>query len=215
MIGILAYGSLVADPGWEIEEATAWTVSDVKTPFAIEYARCSRTRAGAPTLVPVPSEVGIPVQAKILVLKKEVREATALNILYRREKHRVGDTQKRYVPTVNPASNHIIIRRLDNYYNIQTVFYTQIAPNVEQILSDEMTEEEKASLLAGRAAESLTDTTYFTCQDGIHYLSTAIYFGVHTRLTEPYRQAILRLADNAHDLAEARLHIAHQKGFIA
>jgi hypothetical protein len=214
MIGILAYGSLIADPGWEIQDAIAWTVPDVMTPFAVEYARCSRTRAGAPTLVPVSSEVGIPVQAKILVLKKEVRETTALNILYRREIHRVGDTKKRYVPAANPSPNQIIIRRLENYYQVKTVFYTQIAPNREQILSGEISEEEKASLLAAWCAESLTHDTYFTCGDGIHYLSTAIHFGVRTRLTESYRQAVLRLAGGPSRLEEARLKIAREKGII-
>jgi hypothetical protein len=35
-LGVLAYGSLVANPGREIEEATLDIIKDVKTPFAVE-----------------------------------------------------------------------------------------------------------------------------------------------------------------------------------
>jgi hypothetical protein len=54
-VGILAYGSLIGNPGSEIEKATRKAVSGVKTPFRVEFARGSRGRGGAPTLVPVES----------------------------------------------------------------------------------------------------------------------------------------------------------------
>jgi hypothetical protein len=52
-VGILAFGSLIDHPGWEIEEVIIEQKTDVLTPFKVEFARASKTRAGAPTLVPV------------------------------------------------------------------------------------------------------------------------------------------------------------------
>ena len=68
LIGILAYGSLGDDPGAEIGSLVAERIGGVRTPFRVEFARQSRTRGGAPTLVPV-SEGGASVEAKVLVLK--------------------------------------------------------------------------------------------------------------------------------------------------
>ena len=51
-IGILAYGSLISSPGDEIASATTETIKNVQTPFRVEFARTSTSRAGAPTLVP-------------------------------------------------------------------------------------------------------------------------------------------------------------------
>ena len=53
MVGILAYGSLIDDPGSEIGEVIADVISDIETPFSVEFARSSSTRSGAPTLIPV------------------------------------------------------------------------------------------------------------------------------------------------------------------
>ncbi len=47
-LGILAYGSLIDDPGEEIGGATSQRTA-MKTPFAIEFGRSSHTR-GAPPL---------------------------------------------------------------------------------------------------------------------------------------------------------------------
>jgi len=74
MIGILAYGSLITHPGQEIESVLDHVIPDVMTPFPVEYARRSRSRAGAPTLVPVSAGCGTPVNAVVLVLKKYTRK---------------------------------------------------------------------------------------------------------------------------------------------
>ena len=47
---------------------------------------------------------------------------------------------------------------------------------------------------------------------GIQYLIDAISSGVETRLTPHYRDAYLRLADDAPDLATARARLAQQRG---
>jgi len=49
----LAYGSLIDDPGSEIQPVIARLIEGVETPFKVEFARSSEKRDGAPTLVPV------------------------------------------------------------------------------------------------------------------------------------------------------------------
>lgn len=44
-IGTLAYGSLINDPGNEVEPEICEKILNVTTPFKIEFARKSRTRA--------------------------------------------------------------------------------------------------------------------------------------------------------------------------
>jgi hypothetical protein len=73
-IGILAFGSLIEDPGWEIEEAIVGRKRKVLTPFAVEFARSSTKRGDAPTLVPV-REGGSPLLAQILLLNISLSEA--------------------------------------------------------------------------------------------------------------------------------------------
>ena len=38
-VGILAYGSLIDNPGDEIAAATVRTIEEVETPFNVEFAR--------------------------------------------------------------------------------------------------------------------------------------------------------------------------------
>ena len=52
-IGILAYGSLIDDPGIEIEPLIKKRIKNIQTPFKIEIARKSTTRGDGPTLIPV------------------------------------------------------------------------------------------------------------------------------------------------------------------
>jgi hypothetical protein len=52
-VGILAFGSLIDRPGWEIDEGIIGRKAGVLTPFSVEFARKSVKRGGAPTLVPV------------------------------------------------------------------------------------------------------------------------------------------------------------------
>jgi hypothetical protein len=51
-IGILAYGSLIEEPGKEIEPLICDHRVRIETPFSIEFGRSSSTRDGAPTVVP-------------------------------------------------------------------------------------------------------------------------------------------------------------------
>jgi hypothetical protein len=88
-VGILAFGSIADKPGTELAAATTRRI-EVETPFAVEFARSSRTRDGAPTLVPV-SEGGTHASAVVLVLKGSVTAAQAHAMLYERETRRRFD----------------------------------------------------------------------------------------------------------------------------
>ena len=71
-IGILAYGSLIHEPGCEIAPAIIRQIF-CRTPFKVEYARKSNSRNGAPTLVP--DNRGTKVTAQILVVDLTLCEA--------------------------------------------------------------------------------------------------------------------------------------------
>ena len=86
-LGILAFGSLIDDPGAEIESALVGRKLNVRTPFGVEFARSSTKRGGAPTLVPL-EHGGTPVLGQILLVN--VSEQEAKDRLWRREIDRVG-----------------------------------------------------------------------------------------------------------------------------
>ena len=88
-VGILAYGSLISNPGDEIKAATSETRTGVTTPFRVEFARSSQGRGDAPTLVPV-EKGGACVEARIFVVSRT--ECDAADILYRREINKVGSS---------------------------------------------------------------------------------------------------------------------------
>jgi len=89
MIAILAFGSLLDDPGKEL--ATAMVEKrPTETPFAVEFARLSASRGGAPTLAPVDSGGGT-VRASFLVLDNDVSLQEAKDMLWRRETNKVAN----------------------------------------------------------------------------------------------------------------------------
>ena len=214
MIGILAYGSLITHPGPEIESVLDHMIPDVLTPFPVEYARRSQSRAGAPTLVPVPFDCGTPVKAVVLVLKKYTRRKKAQNFLYRREIHREGDLKVIYDDEAQRKKRDaLVIESIKNQYGLSVVYYTALKPNFTEILDTKLTQEQKAELLARAAIDSLTQETYAKEMDGIQYLADNIEAGVVTTLTEPYEQAIVKKAGNNNsNLGQARWFIAKQKG---
>lgn len=214
MIGILAYGSLLADPGWEIADQMDHIIRPVETPFPVEYARKSKTRAGAPTLIPVPEGKGSPVQAAVIVLKPETSLEQARDILYRREIHRVGDSKKRYPLDRQPNHDLVTISEISGFTGLERVLYTALGCNFPEILDDSYSDFEKVELLSIAARDSLTEKTFHTCKDGLAYLAAALYFGVRTRLTSLFGEAVRALAGGAQDLAEARVILARQKGLV-
>ena len=110
-VGILAYGSLIDDPGCEIKAVISCKLKGVQTPFNVEFARRSSTRGGAPTLVPV-EEGGAPVKAVILVLEEQVSVDQAKDMLHRREIHQVCGKQSYKMINASQASPSIPVSSL-------------------------------------------------------------------------------------------------------
>jgi len=215
VVGILAYGSLLVDPGWEIEDVTERKIEGIQTPFEVEYAYKSRGRAYAPTLVPVPDGKGVCVCAQVFILNPAMGDQEAKNILYRRETNRVGDQDKVYDETAQLRKrNPVLVKSFVNLAGIPLVLYTYLDANLDAILRADISADDKAERLARLAVESVTEETFARCRDGIRYLADAIRHGIQTPLTDPYRCAVLRLAEDAPNLDEARLRIARQKGIL-
>ncbi|MEN4099169.1 MAG: hypothetical protein ROW52_04545 [Anaerolineaceae bacterium] len=215
MIGILAYGSLISHPGHEIESILDHVIPDVMTPFAVEYARRSRSRANAPTLVPVPTGCGAPVKAVVLVLREGTSTQDALNALYRRELHREGDLKEKYNDQAQRKKRDaLVIESIQNQFGLSVIYYTALKPNFTEILDAERTLEEKAELLALAAIGSVTQETYAKGLDGIQYLVDNIEAGVITALTEPYKQAILKKVRTTPNLSQARRLVTLEIGTI-
>jgi hypothetical protein len=178
-IGVLAYGSLVDDPGWEIADATTATLQSLVTPFCVEYARSSQQRGGAPTLVPV-VRGGAAVAA--IVYQLGVGEIEAADMLYRREINQVGST-KRYPGPRPSSSNAIHIGRISGMAGCDFVLYACLSANIDDPISPER--------LAELAVSSVCQTS--PGRDGISYLMNAKANGIITPLTPKYEEEILRL----------------------
>jgi len=177
-IGILAYGSLIQDPGTEIKPLIIRHIS-TQTPFAVEYARFSDTRGGAPTLVLHCS--GNPVTAEIFVLKNDVSLEIAKDLLWRRETRNEG-TGKRY-PAGNSA-NSIAIEHLTNFQGLDHIIYTDFHPGGKIAKPD-------PAFLARKAIISVRKADIG--KDGISYLIKAIESGIITPLTDQYVASILKV----------------------
>lgn len=182
-LGILAYGSLIDDPGEEIASATADTLHHgIMTPFPVEFARSSRTRAGAPTLVPVTTG-GARVPARVFVLRGDVSDQQARDMLWRRETGGKGDAPAFFIPS-NPGRDEVIIDSIVNFHAIRTVLYTRIAPNITpltaQRLAELASESTRCAEVAGKG------------RDGIGYMIAALSNGVRTKLSGAYEGEVLR-----------------------
>lgn len=186
-IGILAYGSLIQDPGSEIAPAIVRRIKTV-TPFPVEYGRLSNSRGDGPTVVP--HTAGQPVSAEILVLKESVSLAEATDMLWRREVRQIG-SGKRYRRGTSP--NSVLVEDWSGYEGIAHVLYTDFLP-AGKIPNPTATD------LARAAVASVTKAD--AGKDGISYLIQLIASGVETRLTEEYCAEIIRLT-GTNDLGTA------------
>ena len=185
-IGILAYGSLIADPGREIDEVRARTIEGIMTPFLVEFARSSNGRGGAPTLVPY--ECGRQVRAQVIVVDTPATDAA--DRLYRREVGAVGSA-RRYKHRDNPERNTVIVDRLEGQFGLDLVLYTRIAATID---------EPDAEKLASLAIESVAMAN--PGKDGISYLMNAMKAGIETPLSVAYAEEIKRRM-GASSLADA------------
>jgi hypothetical protein len=192
-LGILAFGSLIDDPGDEIAAVTVEILQDgIITPFPVEFARSSRRRAGAPTLVPVTSG-GACIPARIFVLQERISEQEARDMLWRRETRRNNHDQNS--PTFsNPSSGEISIRRLTGFHGVGTVLYTWAVANISPLTPKRLAE---LALNSARCTEVAANG-----RDGISYLIAALRNGIRTELSRAYEEEVLRQA-GATTLADA------------
>ena len=190
-IGILAYGSLIEDPGEELKPFIEYTVKDVTTPFQVEFARSSRTRDGGPTLIPVTSD-GAQVQASVLALKSSIELNQAKTLLWRRETRKEGSAD-RYSRPEKPRIDHVLVESEYDIADFDVALYTRIGSNIER---------PTAEGLATLAICSARGEAGAKGKDGISYLSSVIAHRISTPLLPGYRDAILRRT-GARDLEEA------------
>ena len=182
-VGILAFGSLIHDPGPEIGCLVIKRIK-VRTPFAVEFARYSRgTRAGAPTLSPV-IRGGAPVDAMILMFRHGTIFEQAADMLWRRETGNIG-TGKTYPAARTPRA--VRVRMLRNFAGVSEVLYTDFYQRGK-------IRRPNPKMLARRAIASVKDSE--RGRDGISYLIGVIQVGVLTPLTNDYRNEILRLTQS-------------------
>lgn len=173
-VGIIAFGSLLREPGHEIAQATQEVLGGLTTPFGVEFARSSHTRDGAPTLVPC--EAGQPVSAKLIVLRPEVEITEARDLLFRRESRRVCSGE-RY-----DTESRSWIAKAENFANVEVALYTALPTNIDPLSAERLADLAVASAQADAGAGRL---------DGISYLIDVLALGTETALTVEYRQAIL------------------------
>jgi hypothetical protein len=186
-VGILAYGSLIDDPGPEIEAALTGRKLNVRTPFGVEFARASTKRGKAPTLVPV-QQGGASVPGQILLVNVSEREAK--DRLWRREIDKIG-SGGHYIHRTDPGPNTLIIDRYENFEGIGVVLAARFPATIRPLT---------AVNLAELAIESARRAR--TGRDGITYLIDVKGNGIKTPLLEAYEHEILRLTDSR-DLNEA------------
>jgi hypothetical protein len=175
-VGILAYGSLIADPGVEIGPLVVRRIETL-TPFPVEFGRISATRGGAPTVVPHASGKGV--KAAVLVLVDGVALDKARDLLWRRETRNEGSA-KTYRESARPTA--VIVRDLPGFCGLEHVIYTDFNPEGKIAAPDPPSLADAAITSVGRAAPG---------KDGISYLIGLLQAGVETALTARYVAEIL------------------------
>jgi len=183
MIGVLAFGSLIKDPGSELS-ATEIKRIHVTTPFNVEFGRYSRSRSGAPTLVPV-IKGGAPVKTQILVLDSQLSLSQVADMLWRRETHQVCSGKKyRH----RRSRNAVRVREIKGLKSIDNVLFTDFYAT-SKIRTPKP---ENLARLAISSAKSRNDG-----KDGITYLIDAKQSGIYTPLIDQYEKEILRFTNTA------------------
>lgn len=201
-VGILAFGSLISDPGPEIPLLICKHL-EVPTPFSVEFGRYSgKTRGGAPTLVPV-TKGGAPVNATIFVLKSGVTECEAVDMLWRRE---IRTKNKNRTYQARRTRNAVRVKALRGFAGLDVVLYTDFYASGK-------IRQPKPTNLARSAIESAR--TAADGNDGISYLIDVRSTGVETPLSEAYAEEIMKQTKTAsleEALAKTRGNQARAKG---
>lgn len=185
-VGVLAYGSLLWDPGSELGDVLDLTspVHDVKTRFAVEFARSSTTRGGGPTLVPVETG-GAQILGAMFPFRERLPVNEAQTLVWRRE---TGSTSGRYDALRNADHpDKVFVDAHEALHDeFDVVLVVRVRPNIEPLNGDE---------LAQRAIDSARTEFGAESKDGISYLIGAKRFGIDTPLRSDYESAIFRTLD--------------------
>jgi hypothetical protein len=186
-IGILAYGSLIRDPGSEISPLIERRIPTT-TPFPVEYGRLSETRGGGATVVP--HSCGCPVKAEVLVLPDSLSLEEAKSLLWRREtrKERSGTEYRE-----SSSPNDVVVRDERGFLGLDHVLYTDFNADGKLRAPDPRD-------LARAAVKSVATAPFG--KDGISYLMDLISLGVITPLTPRYQEELL-VQTHSSSLAEA------------
>lgn len=185
-IGILAFGSLLSEPGAELQACVVRRIEGIETPFPVEFARSSRTRGGGPTLVPVTAD-GAAVGASVLVLEDTVDEELAHDLLYRRETRQVGE------PVSYRAARAGWIQSISPFDSLSACLYTALRANIHPLT---------VARLADLALTSASGAAGADKRDGISYLEEQKRRGVVTPLMPGYEQEVLART-GGRDLSDA------------
>lgn len=163
--GVLAFGSLIWEPG-ELAELDKAAEIICLTPWPVEFARSSRSRHWAPTLVQVPE--GEAVRARVFIYRdaSDVVKAT----LARREQ-----IDLREHPKAVRACEIACVKE-------SLIWYTALRPNITEL---------RPHCLARIAIASVKPSRD---RNGIRYLRECIGHGIRTSLTEAYCNEILRIS---------------------
>lgn len=180
-LGIFAYGSLIDDPGCEINAVINERITNVATPFKVEFARTSSSRDGAPTLIPV-SEGGKTVKGTVFILEDRITLEEGKNFVWRRETGNIG-TNKKYQEISNPSRNKVLVKEWYGLADVDCILYTEIGSNIDNITPE---------ILADLAIKSAEGKAGAQERDGISYLISAKDNGLVTGLSENYEKAILK-----------------------
>ncbi len=167
-VAVLAFGSLISDPGVEIEPLISER-RKVATPFPVEFSRFSGSRDGAPTLVPIDTG-GAPVTAELLVLDPKVTIDEAKSLLWRRET-RQENSGKKYVEPANPGPNNVLVNTTAAMAGVDTILYVDFPASGKIGVPT-------AAQLAQAAVESARRRS--DGRDGISYLIEAKTSGIVT-----------------------------------
>jgi hypothetical protein len=185
-VGILAFGSILAHPGPELEGVQFDRIGGIETPFRVEFARSSQTRDGGPTLVPV-NEGGAKIPAVVVVLDESVDEEHARDMLYRRESGKVGAN------VTYKQAKEAWIRALRDFAGVDVCLYTALTPNIQPLTAAHLAELAIRSAGAAAGAER---------RDGISYLNDEKRRGINTPLMPAYEREVLART-GARDLNQA------------
>lgn len=147
------------------------------TPFPVEFARASKGRDFAPTLVP--SEAGSRVRCGVIALRGEVTLQEARDMLYRREAR--GDLVGSGKPEPTPPRSWIK-KWPGGLGPVEIALYTDLEDDLKDATSEQLAEKAIASARAKAG---------FECRDGISYLIAALDQGVSTPKSAAYERAIL------------------------